>query len=129
MLAVDTNVLVRFLARDDAGQTARVDNLFRRNRIWIPKTVLLETEWVLRATYSFDKNRILSDFRGLLGLSTAQAEDAAAVAKALEWYSAGMDFADALHLASSNYASAFATFDRGLAQRATQVKALPVVAP
>jgi predicted nucleic-acid-binding protein len=89
----------------------------------------LETEWVLRATYSFDRNRIASDFRGLLGLSIAQVEDAAAVTKALEWFTAGVDFADALHLASSTYASAFATFDRGLAQRARRLQALPVVAP
>ena len=55
MLAVDTNVLVRFLARDDTGQTARADHLLRVNRIWIPKTVLLETEWVLRNSYAFDR--------------------------------------------------------------------------
>lgn len=129
MLAVDTNVLVRFLARDDAGQTAHADDLFKRNRIWIPKTVLLETEWVLRTSYSFHRDRMASDFRALLGLTTARVEDEGTVAKALDWFAAGMDFADALHLASSGYATAFATFDRGLAPVAKRVKALPVVTP
>lgn len=127
MLAVDTNVLVRFLARDDTGQTARADHLLRVNRIWIPKTVLLETEWVLRNSYAFDRDRITADFRGLLGLTTAQAEDDGTVAEALEWYAAGLDFADALHLASSGGAREFATFDRKLAARAARVTSTRVL--
>jgi predicted nucleic-acid-binding protein len=127
MLAVDTNVLVRFLARDDADQTARADHLFRRNQIWIPKTVLLETEWVLRNSYSFDRNRIAADFRALLGITTAHAEDQATVADALDWYAAGMDFADALHLASSQTADQFATFDRKLAARAAKLTSAKVL--
>jgi predicted nucleic-acid-binding protein len=127
MLAVDTNVLVRFLARDDPNQTARADNLLRRNHIWITKTVILETEWVLREVYSFDRDRIASEFRGLLGLSTAQAEDEGAVADALNWFAAGMDFADALHLASSEHAEEFVTFDRKLAAKASKLTSTKVL--
>ncbi len=126
MLAVDTNVLVRFLARDDADQTARADNLVRANRIWIPKTVLLETEWVLRDGYSFDRHRITTDFRSLLGISTVHAEDEGAVAEALDWFAAGMDLADALHLASSRSADEFATFDRRFAVRAAKLTSAKV---
>jgi predicted nucleic-acid-binding protein len=121
MLAVDTNVLVRFLARDDADQTARADNLVRGDRIWIPKTVLLETEWVLRGAYSLDRERIAADFRGLLRIPTTHVEDEAAVTEALDWFAGGMDFADALHLASSQGAQEFATFDRKLAAKATKL--------
>lgn len=121
MLAVDTNVLVRFLARDRAEQTAQADSLFRRNEIWIPKTVLLETEWVLRDSYRFARDRIAADFRSLLGLSTAHLEDETQVALALSWFSAGMDFADALHLAGSTPAAEFATFDRRPAARAARL--------
>jgi predicted nucleic-acid-binding protein len=53
MIAVDTNVLVRFLVRDDAEQASRADSLIRSEEIWISKTVLLETEWVLRSLYAF----------------------------------------------------------------------------
>ena len=121
MLGVDTNVLVRFLARDDPDQTAQADQLVRGNRIWIPKTVLLEIEWVLRDTYSFDRAWIVADFRGLLGIPTVRAEDEAAVAQALDCFAAGMDFADALHLASSAGAEDFATFDRKFAAMAARL--------
>jgi predicted nucleic-acid-binding protein len=121
VLAVDTNVLVRFLARDHPDQVARADDLFRRDQIWIPKTVLLETEWVLRDSYSFDRNRIRSDLRALLGRPTTHAEDEEAVSDALDWYAAGMDFADALHLASSRAADQFATFDRKFAAKAAKL--------
>lgn len=127
MLAVDTNVLVRFLARDDADQTARADSLVRGNRIWIPKTVLLETEWVLRDAYSRNRTRIVADFRGLLGIPTAHAEDEGAVAQALDWFAAGMDFADALHLASSAGARQFSTFDRKLATKAAKLTSVKVL--
>jgi len=53
MIAVDTNVVVRFLVRDDPKQAARAAELIRDNQIWISKTVLLETEWVLRSLYRF----------------------------------------------------------------------------
>ncbi len=126
MLAVDTNVLVRFLARDDPSQTARADDLVRANRIWIPKTVLLETEWILRGTYSFDRARIVADFRGLLGLPTAYAEDEATVVEAFNWFAGGIDFADALHLASSGGAQ-FATFDRRFAAKAMKLAGIKVL--
>ena len=51
MIAVDTNVLVRLLTGDDPAQTRRAADLFAQESILIPKTVLLETEWVLRYRY------------------------------------------------------------------------------
>jgi len=53
MIAVDTNVLVRFLVRDDRKQAARAAALLRSSSVWISKNVLLETEWVLRSLYGF----------------------------------------------------------------------------
>jgi predicted nucleic acid-binding protein len=53
MIAVDINVLVRFLVRDDAMQATRAAALTRADEIWVSKTVLLETEWVLRSLYGF----------------------------------------------------------------------------
>lgn len=115
MLAVDTNVVVRYLARDHARQTARADELFGTERILILKTVLLETEWVLRYTYGYDRHLIATGLRALGGLPQVLIEDQAAVAQALDWFAAGMDFADALHLSGSGSADQFATFDRKLA--------------
>lgn len=127
MLAVDTNVLVRYIARDDAAQTARSDRLFDSQRILLLKTVLLETEWVLRYRYGYDRQATVTAFRALAGLPAIQIEDAAVVAQALDSFAAGMDFADALHLASSTGAAQFATFDRGLATSARRLKTIDVL--
>jgi len=117
MIAVDTNVLVRFLVRDDAGQAARAASLIRKEEIWISKTVLLETDWVLRSLYGYSPESVGEALRRLAGLGTVLLEDELAVAKALDWAGEGLDFADALHLASAGDAKLFATFDRKLAKQ------------
>jgi len=55
MLAVDTNVIVRYLTRDDAAQFAKADALVKNNDVYVCTTVLLETEWVLRRGYGFSR--------------------------------------------------------------------------
>lgn len=122
MISVDTNILVRLLTRDDPVQARRATELFEANTIHIPKTVLLECEWVLRYTYELPKTVILESFRRLCGLSRIVLEDPVAVVSALEAYERGIDFADALHWGSSSGSEAFATFDRGFARRATRVE-------
>jgi predicted nucleic-acid-binding protein len=114
MIALDTNVLVRVLTRDDPAQTGVAVALLERGDCWIPKTVLLETEWVLRYTYELDRARLYGTLLRLLGYRGAEIEDRAGVVQALSWYRQGLDFADALHLASSVSAARFVTFDRKL---------------
>ena len=111
MHAVDTNVLVRLLTGDDADQTKRAVALFTKETIFIPKTVLLETEWVLRRLYRLDRKVVVSAFLKLSGLDNVEIEQPLAIAQALQWCDRGMDFADALHLASSQSSQKFATFD------------------
>jgi predicted nucleic-acid-binding protein len=111
MHAVDTNVLVRLLANDDAEQSKRAAALFKKETIFIPKTVLLETEWVLRRLYHLDRIVVVNAFRKLSGLPNVEIEQPLAIVQALQWCEGGMDFADALHLASSQNASKFVTFD------------------
>ncbi len=124
MVAVDTNVLVRLLTGDDAGQTKRAAALFKKETIFIPKTVLLETEWVLRRLYRLECGVVMSAFHQLSGLPNVELEQPLVVAQALQWCEAGMDFADALHLASSHPASKFATFDEQMKKAApTAIKA------
>ncbi|RMF86012.1 MAG: type II toxin-antitoxin system VapC family toxin [Nitrospirae bacterium] len=130
MTALDTNLVVRLLVNDDPRQAARVVHLIQRERVFLPKTVLLECEWVLRHAYGLDRGVILGAFEKLLGLDHLTVEDGAAVEQALAWYAQGLDLADALHLASSQGASAFATFDLRLRRRARRLEAQPrVVAP
>lgn len=114
MHAADTNVLVRLLAGDDANQTMRAAALFKKEIIFIPKTVLFETEWVLRRLYRLESSVVVSAFRKLIGLANVEIEQPLEVAQALEWCTNGMDFADALHLASSHGSKKFATFDEQL---------------
>nr|WP_207168653.1 type II toxin-antitoxin system VapC family toxin [Thiocystis violacea] len=101
-------------------------SLFEREEIFIPKTVLLEVEWVLRFSYERPRDVIAATLRKVLGLHAVQFEDPSALIHALEWYEHGLDFADALHLASSGAAERFATFDRKMAQRAKPLAAIDV---
>ena len=126
MIAVDTNVLVRLIAADDPGQLALARSLFEHESIFIPKTVLLETEWVLRSAYRVAPDVLAAAIRRLLGLSNVTLEGGATVGRALDWYDSGFDFADALHLASCGPATGFATFDRMLARRARSIRSAPV---
>jgi predicted nucleic-acid-binding protein len=125
---IDTNVLVRFLTADDPRQFTLARELVERNAVFIPKTVLVETEWVLRTGYGFAPSAISAALRGILGLSNVSAEDEASVTRALAWHDQGFDFADALHLASCDKADGFATFDRTLQRRARSAQNVPRVA-
>jgi len=119
MLAVDTNVVVRFLAADDPGQHKRALALFHAHTIWLPKTVLLETEWVLRSAFGFAAADIAHALRGLTRLPEVRCEDPKAVEAAVEALAAGLDFADALHLCASRQADeGFASFDARFVKRA-----------
>ncbi len=128
MISIDTNVVVRVVTRDDPEQAEVARKLFQQaERLWLPKTVLLETEWVLRHCYSLSREVILLAFWKLLGYRPLTVEDRGAVQQALEGYAAGLDFADALHLASSSEAGGFATFDRKLAKIAKRLEERPPV--
>lgn len=127
MIALDTNVIVRLVTADDSGQLQAARAVFAAGDLWIPKTVLLETEWVLRYSYERKPPAIREVFRKLLGYPQLQVEDRSAVLRALILYEQGLDFADALHLASSGDADRFATFDQPLAKRARSLAGIPVV--
>ena len=128
MIAVDTNVVVRLLVADDGAQARRATALFERGPVFIPVTVLLETEWVLRGAYELERTQINRLLHLLLGLPGVEVAEPDAVLRALDRHAEGMDFADALHLALAGAADRFATFDRQLL-RAGKVGGVPIVAP
>lgn len=127
MIALDTNVLVRLITRDDPEQAETAAEIVRSNALWLPKTVVLELVWVLAYTYRLDRPRIILALSRLLGLVNLRVEDARQVAQAVHWYEQGMDFADALHLASSGNAAELVTFDRKLSSRAEEIGGHPPV--
>jgi predicted nucleic-acid-binding protein len=121
--AVDTNVLVRLWAADNSKQTAAARALFASQEIWIAKTVLLETGWVLRSHYGFAESEVREAFVKLLGLKNVHVEDSAAVASALELVPHGVELADALHLTSRPAGASFHSFDRVFVRRAVRAGA------
>ncbi len=122
MIAIDTNVIVRVVTADDPGQLEIALAVLRSRELWVCKTVLLETEWVLRYSYELPRAAILEAFRRLLGYRNLQVEDRRAVLQAISLFESGLDFADALHLTSSADAERFVTFDGTLAKRAKKVQ-------
>ncbi len=99
MIAFDTNILVRLLVDDDPAQAELAQRLLADNTALISRTVLLESEWVLRSVYKLPRERIAAFVGLLLKSENAVVEDHGAVARAVDWYQQGADFADALHLA------------------------------
>ena len=126
MTAVDTNVVVRYLTGDDAAQARAARRLVDGDEITLSCTVLLETEWVLRSLYGYNRQRIHAALTAFAGLSNVELDDAARAARALDWFAKGMDFADALHLAACREGETFATFDRKLATAARKAGASKV---
>jgi len=129
MTAVDTNVIVRLLTADDAKQAASAKSLFQRQPIWIAKTVLLETGWVLRSLYGYEDSAIRDAFIKLLGLKNVHVEDEPAIAAALALTAHGIDLADAIHLSSRPAGAAFVSFDRSFVRRAKRASVTGASAP
>ncbi|MGB1558773.1 MAG: type II toxin-antitoxin system VapC family toxin [Oceanococcaceae bacterium] len=135
LLGVDTNVLARYYVASEAGDeaTQRQSEIARKliesgRPLMVAKTVLLELEWVLRGYYKFGAEDIGTVFSHLLSLKHVEVEDREAVERALDHYSAGLDFADALHHASYARCSRMISFDdRGFARKSKKLNLLPTV--
>ncbi|MBL3600108.1 MAG: type II toxin-antitoxin system VapC family toxin [gamma proteobacterium endosymbiont of Lamellibrachia anaximandri] len=119
MIGVDTNVVVRLLTRDDESQYQTALSLFDGNQIFIPNTVILELEWVLRFAYRFKPAQIADALEKLAGLEQVTVDRPDDLSLALQGLRNNMDFADALHLAITAAATRqFATFDQKLTRYA-----------
>jgi predicted nucleic-acid-binding protein len=112
MLAIDTNIVVRYLVRDHPKQAVRAQALIDGNDVFVSTSVILESEWVLRSVYDYSVTRVCSGLRALAGLPRMSVENPALVAEALDLAERGVDFADALHLGSASECEAMLTFDR-----------------
>jgi predicted nucleic-acid-binding protein len=129
VLAVDTNVIVRYLTGDDPQQSARARIIVENNDIFVSTTVLLETEWVLRGAYRFAAAQVLDRLRAFAGLPRVALEDEDHAARALDLAASGIDFADALHLVHAIDCEAFVTFDERLVRRTSRLRIPKVRVP
>lgn len=117
MIAVDTNVLARFYCDDpDDPEAARQRPVARRvmlesPAVFVPLTVIVEFEWVMRGFYQVDTESFCIAVEHLLGMPHVTVERWEAVKDALDLHRRGLDFADALHWASSRSSVRLVTFD------------------
>lgn len=117
MRAVDTNVLVRLVTRDDARQLAFAE-AFVEPGAWVPQLVLAETVWVLETAYHLKPAQLIAGIEKLLGLAQLTLQDADAVVAALATYrrQPALGFSDCLVLEIARSAGhlPLGTFDRTL---------------
>jgi predicted nucleic-acid-binding protein len=127
--AVDTNILARYYLGDDPAQSRIAANLLEGGGLFVPKTVLLELEWVLRSVAEQPAGKVLDCLAHLAALSGITIEDHEQVEMAIALGRQGIDFADALHLCASAACTEFLTFDdRGFVRRAQKLRLKPQVA-
>jgi predicted nucleic-acid-binding protein len=127
-IALDTNLLVRLLTGDDPEQARRVADLIDASpACFVPITVVLELEWVLRGAYRLERGAVIAALEGLMAIRQVHLEQEDLVRQALAWHQQGLDFADALHLPRSEGCARFATLDRALAKTTAGLQLQPVV--
>ena len=126
MIALDTNVLARYLLADEPNQATAARRLVEdaEAEFWIPVTVVLELAWVLRVK-KVPGDEIAARLHDLFTLHGMRVQMPEAVQQALRWAGEGMELADALHLALSGKAERFATFDDALVRQARKLAARP----
>lgn len=129
MIAVDTNILVRLITRDDDAQSAAADRIMEAP-VFISLTVLLELAWVLGGNkYRFTREVLALALRELVDLASVTVDEEERVRWAIERYAAGADIADMIHLAASRGASRFVSFEDGLAVEAGRDSPVPIERP
>lgn len=135
MIAVDTNVLARFYCEDPDDPEARRQRPLARRviiespAVFVPLTVVLELEWVMRGFYEVEPESFCQAVEHLLGMSHVTVERWEAVKDAVDLHRRGLDFADALHWACSASREHFLTFDdRKLVRRTRTLGLKPDIA-
>jgi predicted nucleic-acid-binding protein len=128
LIALDTNILARYLLDDEPAQTRAARRLLAdaKAEYWIPVTVVLELAWVLRKGDA-PRRVVMERLRDLLSLRNVRVQNGDLVFQALRWTAQGMDLADALHLVLSGKAERFATFDEALVKQARKLGVQPPV--
>ena len=124
MIALDTNVVIRYLAQDDARQSAAATRLMEKtlspdNPGFVAIITVCEIAWVLSECYGADRERIHAVIKGMLETKQIVVESAELVWKALRaWRSSAADLSDALigQVAAAHGAQRVLTFDKAAAK-------------
>jgi predicted nucleic-acid-binding protein len=130
MISVDTNVLARYLLQDDEAQWALASQLLSASRIYVPASVVLELVWLLEKRYKIPIPEVRAAIWGLLDTASIEVEAEDKIRRALNYHEKGVDFADALHLATSQTCQSLATFDQAFIKAAATLQSsIPVTQP
>lgn len=125
MIAIDTNILARWILRDDAAQCAIADGIMN-GAIEIPTSVLLELVWLLESVIRLPRSKIAESMSVLLSIDMAHIPDREGIRWAIERYSLGGDWGDMIHLIGVQAATSFATFDLGISKAAGVASPVPI---
>jgi predicted nucleic-acid-binding protein len=119
MIALDTNVLVRFLTQDDPVQGSLARDLIRgrteQNRGFVAREVLVELVWVLERRYRYERSEIARVLAGFLSAAELEIEEGESVGAILPLYEGkGFEFSDLMIRQAARRAGAAAVraFDR-----------------
>ncbi len=118
MIAVDTNIIIRFLTQDDDLQYKKAFSIFNENEVFIADTVIQEAEWVLRYAYKFSTKEIAAAMVNLFGLKNVHLSTPVYIEQVIEWYKQGLDFSDAMHLLQCQEVEKLYTFDKAFISKA-----------
>jgi predicted nucleic-acid-binding protein len=127
MIVLDTNLWLRYLLNDDPAQAQRVRRLLEKSAaVSITPSILLELVWVLECC-DCTRAEIVTALRHLLGLPNMLIGNESGMFRAVQWYEQGLEFGDAVHLASAPATATLVTFDRDFVTRAKRADAFPAV--
>jgi predicted nucleic-acid-binding protein len=119
MIALDTEILLRLVVNDDPKLGRQAVQLIDSGAaFFVPLTVSLELEWMLRGVYKLEASTVVNIFEALLSIRNVSFQNDADLAAALKLLAQGMAFTDALHLLSSAKCDHMITFDMKFAQAA-----------
>jgi predicted nucleic-acid-binding protein len=127
MISLDASILVRYATNDDRKLAGLAVEIIERHTCFVSKAALMEMVFVLESVYKRDRSAVTAALRTIFGLAAVNVEQQSLTAHAVEWYAAGMDFGDAMTLASSAGVDGVATFDRDFQKRAAALNATPPV--
>ena len=127
MIGIDTNIVLRYLLKDDPALSPRALEIIAANDCFVTRAALTEVVYTLESYYRSSRAEIGRALDALLSLQRVSIEDRAVTERAVSWYKRGMDFGDAMISASSHGSARVDTFDRDFARLARKLRTAPLV--
>jgi len=127
MIGIDTNIVLRYLLKDDPALSPRALEIIAANDCFVTRAALTEVVYTLESYYRSSRADIGRALDALLSLQRVSIEDRAVTERAVSWYKGGMDFGDAMIAASSHGSARVETFDRDFARLARKLRTAPPV--